>query len=896
MSNLWHALTSEQVLAQLETSVSGLTTAEARRRLSEVGYNEIERERPTPSWVVLLRQLRSPLIYILLVATGITLVLGEYIDAAVIAAVLVLNTAIGFFQERRAEAAVLALARMSSPQARVLRDGHELLLPSRELVPGDIVFLESGVRVPADLRLLTTTALMIDESLLTGESVPVAKSTEPVAPDTPLSDRTCMAYAGTVVVSGRGRGVVVSTGRATAVGAIAEAIRTTERPESPLQRRMSRFARVVGIAVGIGSAVTFAVGLLAGHSPAEMFMVAVALAVASVPEGLPVVLTITLALGVHRMARRNAIVRRLPAVETLGSTTVIATDKTGTLTENRMVVRAIWAGRKLYRLESSTVSPPPATPPPLPEPLRLTLMAGVLTNEAEVAFRANGYDATGDPTEVALLLSAAAFGLAPEILRQTWSVEAEIPFEPVQQYSAALRRNGAERMLFVKGAPERLLEHCTRMLTANGEAPIAREEVLAQAHRLAAEGLRVLAMAVRRFTNAASIKPELEDLTFVGLQAMWDPPRAGVREAIQGCHRAGIRVIMVTGDHAGTAAAIARELGIGGSTPRVITGAELAAMSDEELERAITETDVFARVAPEQKLRIVQALRRHGHTVAVTGDGVNDAPALRAADIGVAMGRSGTDVAREAADIVLSDDNFVSIFEAVREGRITFDNVRKVTYFLISTGAASLVILPAALLLGFPPPLVAAQLIWLNLVANGLQDVALAFEPGDPDVLERPPRPLREGIISPILWERTVFVGLVMAVGTLLLFHWELERTANVAQAQTVALTTLVLFQVFHVGNSRSEWQSVFRRSPFSNPFLFLATAAAVGVHIGAIYAAPTQFVLRIAPIDVEAWVRILVTASSVILVSELHKLLRKPRRAAAPHRNASSPVHLGAC
>ncbi|GBD22992.1 putative cation-transporting ATPase F [bacterium HR29] len=889
--NQWHARDAGDALRGLNTSASGLTSEEARRRLRLYGPNEIEGERPAPAWAVLLRQLRSPLIYILLGAVVVTLALGEFIDAGVIAAVLALNTTIGFVQERRAEASVLALAKLASPQARVLRDGRDMVIPSRELVPGDVVLLESGMRVPADLRLLSVTALMTDESLLTGESLPVAKGVEPVASNAPLADRSCMAYAGTVVVSGRGRGVVVATGLATAVGGIAEAIRTAERPETPLQRRMNSFARVVGVLVGAGAAATFALGIALGEPPSHMFSVAVALAVAAVPEGLPVVFTITLALGVRRMARRNAIVRRLPAVETLGSTTVIATDKTGTLTENRMVVRAVWSAGELRRLEPAQVAPPPAEPPALPEPLRMTLMAGVLTNEAEVEFRPDGYDATGDPTEVALLLSAAAFGLDPEALREAWDVEVEVPFEPVRQYSAALRRNGSERFVFVKGAPERVIERCTHLLTEDGPAPLDRERVLEEARRLAGEGLRVLAMAIRPVVGSSAVlESELGGLTLAGLQAMQDPPRPGVREAIAGCRRAGIRVMMVTGDHAGTAEAIAAEVGIGGPSPTVVTGAQLARMSEQELEEVVGRADVFARVAPDEKLRIVQALRRRQEVVAVTGDGVNDAPALRAADIGVAMGRSGTDVAREAADIVLADDNFVTIFAAVREGRVTFDNIRKVTYFLISTGAASLVTLPAALILGWPVPFVAAQLIWLNLVTNGLQDVALAFEPGDPDVLDRPPRPTREGIISPVLWERTFFVGLVMAAGTLALFRWELDRPdTTLAEARTVALTVLVLFQVFHVGNSRSEWQSVFLRNPLSNPFLFYATAAAVGIHVAAIYAPPTQYVLRVEPIDAGAWSRIVVTAASVIAVSELHKLLRGPRR-----RGVTGASHLG--
>ncbi len=877
----WHALPHEEVLQALGTGPFGLPQSEAERRLRTFGPNELEEERPTPAWVLVLRQLRGPLIAILIAATLVSVLLGEYVDAVVIAAALALNTVIGFTQERQAERAVRALRRLASPTARVLRDGRDIVIPSREVVPGDIVLLESGVRVPADLRLLAATALAIDESLLTGESVPVRKSVEPVSSNAPLADRTCMAYAGTIVTAGRGRGVVVATGRSTEVGAIAEAVREAERGESPLQQRLGAFSRVIVAVVVVGGAVTFALGLARGESPSHMFTTAVGLAVAVVPEGLPVVFTIALALGVRRMARRNAIIRRLPAVETLGSTTVIATDKTGTLTENRMTVVATWnpdLGRKGVPKLSGPVT---AEPPELPASLRYTLMAGVLTNEASVRFGPHGYEAAGDPTEVALLLSAAAYGLDPELLRESWRIEAEIPFEPDRQFSAALRRCGSERVLFVKGAPETVLAMSTAQLVGEGQQPLQREQILAAAHELAEDGLRVLAMAVRSIPESHPdfvVEPEaVSDLTFVGLQAMEDPPRPGVAEAIDGCRRAGIRVVMVTGDHRSTAAAIARRLGIGGSNPVAISGAELAEMDDEELDRAVRTVSVFARVAPEQKLRIVQALKRQGETVAVTGDGVNDAPALRAADIGIAMGRSGTDVAREASDMVLADDNFVTIFHAVREGRVTFDNLRKVTYFLVSTGAASLVVLPTALVLGWPVPLVAAQLIWLNLVTNGIQDVALAFEPGDPDVLDRPPRGRREPLIPWLLWERTAFVGLVMAAGTLALFRYEYDQSGgDLVRAQTVALTTLVLFQVFHVGNSRSEWRSIFSKSPLSNPLLFVGTAFAVSIHTLALYASPTQYVLRVGPVEWQTWLRIVAVAASVVIVSEMHKVIRR--------------------
>jgi len=882
----WHALPADEVLRVLDTDGHGLSSGEAARRLARFGANELEQERPTPAWIILLGQLRGPLIAILIAAALVTLALGEFIDAAVIAAALTLNTVIGFTQERRAEEAVRALRRLASPSARVVRDGRDQVIPSRELVPGDIVLLESGVRVPADLRVLAATALAVDESLLTGESVPVQKSTAPVLPETPLADRTCMAYAGTIVTSGRGRGVVVATGRATEVGSIAEAMREAAKLETPLHERLRSLSRLILAAVAAGGLLTFALGLAVGESATHLFTTAVGLAVAVVPEGLPVVFTIALALGVRRMARRNAIVRHLPAVETLGSITAIATDKTGTLTENRMRVVEVWTPDLGRVTVPPLEGPPRAEPLPMAASLRLTLMAGVLTNEATVRFGPEGIESTGDPTEVALLVAAAAYGLDPEILRESWDVEAEVPFEPDRQYSASIRREGSERLLFVKGAPERVLAMCAVEAAGEGERPLDRDASLAAAQQLAAEGYRVLAMAVRRLPVTAGdplrpLEGSPEGLTFVGLQAMEDPPRPGVAEAIAGCRRAGIRVLMVTGDHLATGVAVARRLGIGGPQPAAMTGQELAQLDDAALEAAVAQVAVFARVEPEQKLRIVQALQRRGETVAVTGDGVNDAPALRAADVGIAMGKSGTDVAREAADVVLADDNFVTIFHAAREGRITFDNLRKVTYFLVSTGAAALVVLPAALALGWPVPLVAAQLIWLNLVTNGVQDVALAFEPGDPDVLDRPPKPRREPLISRLLWERTAFVGLVMAAGTLALFRYELDRSGgDLARAQTVALTVLVLFQVFHVGNSRSEWASVFRKSPLANPFLFAGTAVAVSLHVAALYAAPTQYVLRVTPIELDVWLRIVATAATVIVVSELHKFARRPRHA----------------
>ena len=884
----WHLLDGTQIESLLAASARGLARAEATARLERHGPNLLEEAPPPSAWAIFLHQFTSPLIYILLVATVVTLLLREYADAIVIAAVLALNALIGFVQERRAEMSVRALRHLVAPHARVIREGREWDVESRELVPGDLVLLEPGRRVPADLRLVSAIALHVDESLFTGESLPVAKTTARLdRDDLVIGDRTNMAYAGSLVASGRGRGYVVTTGGSTELGAIAQQVRTSERAATPLQRRMSRFARIVGLVVVGAATAAFVLGVIRGEPAGAMFTIAVALAVSAIPEGLPVVFTITLALGVRRMARRNAIIRRLPAVETLGSTTVIGSDKTGTLTENRMTVQKIWAGGRTFTMSDAGPREAEAllddgrtVMPAEDQSLRLTLLAGILTNEADISLTDAGYETHGDPTEAALLVAAARLGLEPEDVRARYPVYAEIPFEPERQYSASIRVQDDGHAVFVKGAPERVLGMCSRLLTAEGPVDLEPAVVLGAARGLAADGLRVLGMATG--TRARPLAPdrfdEPPDLTFVGLQGSMDPPRSGVRDAIAGCQESGIRVVMITGDHAATARAIGERLGIARPGAPVLTGAELGSLDDDALHASVPEVAIYARAAPEHKLRVVQALRRHGEVVAVTGDGVNDAPALKAAEIGVAMGKSGTDVAREASDMVLADDNFVSIYAAVEEGRITFDNLRKVTFFLVSTGAAEVLAILTTLVAHWPLALLPAQILWLNLVTNGLQDVALAFEPGEPGLLERPPRPRAEGIVSRLLWERTLVTGLVMAAGTLLMFRWGLETSGHLAQAQTVALTTMVLFQMFHVGNCRSERRSVLALSPWSNPFLFVATAAALLVHVAALYLPPTQYLLRVEPLDLGAWIRMALTASTILVAVEVDKLLRRTR------------------
>ncbi len=886
----WHALDGDAVEQLLETGGHGLTAAEATARLARYGPNQLEEEPPPPAWTVVVRQFRSPLIFILLVALAVTIALGEYLDASVIAAVLLLNAAIGSTQERKAEGAVRALMQLVVPRARVIRDGRDSEIDSRELVPGDVVLLESGARIPADLRLVGANSLHVDESLLTGESVPVTKHVEPARAAAQLADRACMAYTGATVTSGRGRGVVVATGSNTELGAIAGLMRSEVVAATPLQRRMDGFARIVGVVVGAAALVAFVSGVAVGEATEDMFLVAVALAVSAVPEGLPVAVTITLAVGVRRMARRNAIIRRLPAVETLGSTTVIGSDKTGTLTENRMTVEEIWTPGHRYRLGGAVPDgeylegDEPAAIGDRPG-LHATLLAGVLTNEADLHWAGDELVATGDPTEVALLLAALTAGLEPGDVRTAYPAFADIPFEPTQRYSASIRTREDRQTVFVKGAPERVVEMCKEMLTDQGPVPLDADAVAAAARDLAARGQRVLALARRILPDPLADPQEVtepEGLEFVGLQAMIDPPRSGVDESIATCQEAGIRVVMITGDHVETARAIATQLGITG-TDAALTGSRLAEISDDDLAERVRHVSVYARVSPEDKLRIVRALQANGEVVAVTGDGVNDAPALKAAEIGIAMGGKGTDVAREASEMVLADDNFVSITAAVEEGRVTFDNIRKVTFFLVSTGAAEITAILVAVWLQWPLILLPAQLLWLNLVTNGVQDVALAFEPAERGVLRRPPRHPGGGVLDRLMWERVFLAGLVMGAGMLVMFRWELDGTGSLVQAQTVALTTMVVFQVFQAGNSRSETESVFRRNPFSNKLLFIATVFALGIHVAALYLPPTQYVLRVEPIGLGSWFRIVVVATSILVAMELHKVLRQRQRHRQP-------------
>jgi Ca2+-transporting ATPase len=763
-------------------------------------------------------------------------------------------------------------------KARVIRGGHEKEIPGANLVPGDIVLLSSGARVPADLRLIHTNELRVDEAMLTGESLPAEKRTEPLAEENLVAaDQTNMAFMGTAVVNGRAKGVVFATAAATMLGTIAGEVRDIGVVRAPIQDKIDRFAKLIGLIVMGASAVLFVVGLLLGESVKYMFMVAVAAAVATIPEGLPIVVTVAMAAGVARMAKNNAIIRKLPAVETLGSTTVICSDKTGTLTRNEMTVTRLFDGKYTCDVTGIGYQPTGEIVADVEDALNENgslnrlLRIGLLCNESDLFEEEGRFKIDGDPTEGALIVSALKGGLLEEEERENYPQLDIVPFESERGFMATLHEHRGRKLIFAKGAPERIVEMC-------GDGT-EQEEILSKARSFAEKGLRVLAFA---WKEAADDQDELSQhdvesgMLFAGLQGMIDPPRTEVIEAIAGCKRAGMRVVMITGDHAVTAEAIGRQLGIVAGEEGVLAGRELEIMSDDALFDRVQQVSVYARVAPEHKLRITRQLIRHGETVAMTGDGVNDAPALKAAHIGIAMGITGTDVAKEASDMVLADDNFASIFSAVKEGRIVFDNLRKVTFFLIPTGVASIISIIGTMIAGVPIPYIPAQLLWVNLVTNGLQDVSLAFEPGEKGIIDRPPRDPKEGIMSRLLVERTVLVGLVISIGIIWNYVTALQEGASLEKARTIAVTTMVFFQFFQAWNSRSEHQSIFRINPLSNPFLFYSMIAAFFAQLAFIYAPPLQWVFRTEPLDGSEWLRILAVSSSIILVVEIDKWLRR--------------------
>ena len=882
----WHTLAGAEALEQLGSQPQGLVEAEAQRRLAEQGPNRLPLPQRRGPLLRFLAQFRNLLIYVLLGAAVITALLGHWIDCGVILAVVVVNALIGFIQEGKAEKALESIRNLLSLHAFVLRAGHRRELPAEELVTGDIVLLQAGDKVPADLRLLQVKELRLDEAILTGESQPAAKTTDAVAETAAMGDRFGMAYSGTVVSSGRGTGVVVATGRHTEIGRISDMLAEVQSLTTPLLRQMAVFSRWLTLAILALAAGTFGFGLLArDYLPEELFLAAVGLIVAAIPEGLPAIITITLAIGVQRMARRNAIIRRLPAVETLGAVTVICSDKTGTLTRNEMTVQAVVTAAQRFTVAGVGYDPHGGLslddrdidPGDHPDLLNLG-RAALLCNDALLKLHEGRWLIEGDPTEGALLTLGGKLGLEPEQEGEQQPRSDFIPFESEHRFMATLHHDHeGNGVIYLKGAPERVLSMCQQQRRQGEEEPLDLEFWQQEMARLAGEGLRLLAVAGK---SAQPQQRELHfadvetGLTLFGLLGITDPPREEAIAAVAKCRSAGIRVKMITGDHVETARAIAAQMGIG-EGGRVISGAELEPAKAEQLQRWVQEVDIFARASPEHKLRLVEALQAGGEVTAMTGDGVNDAPALKRSDVGVAMGIKGTEVAKEAAEMVLADDNFASIAHAVEEGRTVYDNIRKAILFILPTNGAEALIILCAILLGRTLPITPVQILWVNMITAVTLALALAFEPAEADVMQRPPRPPREPMLSPFLLWRLSYVSLILVAGTFGLFLWERAQGATIETARTVAVNTLVLFEAFYLLNSRYLHQTVLsRQGLFGSRYVLGAIGLILVFQLLFTYAPPLQLLFGTAALSAATWGLITLVASSVFILVEVEKLL----------------------
>ena len=876
LTQLWHTVTPEQALERLESQSSGLNADEARRRADVFGPNLLPKPKRRHPVVVFLLQFKSPLIYMLLAAAGISVLIGDTTDAVFIFIVLQINALIGAVQEMKAESSAEALKKLIPSRVTVRRGGHPMKIDTIDLTPGDVVLLESGLLVPADIHLLTSVEVKADESLLTGESLPVSKTHKAVlAQATHLGDRVNMLHAGSTVISGRAEGVVTQIGGHTELGRIASSLASTEQAQPPLVMRLERFTRNIGYLVLVGVAILVMVQLQRGMALADIFFTAIALAVAAIPEGLPAGITVALSVGAMRMARRHVILRSLPAVEGLGACTVIASDKTGTLTCNELTVKALYLpdGRTLG-VSGEGYDPTGEVDKKDDMAVHRLALTGALCNESGFYPEPDGtgYRHFGDTVDVAFLVLGRKVGLFQEQLKKQHTEVDFIPFESERKYAVSFHSQGTEVIAHVKGAAEVVLPMCGH---------VDLRQMLKAAETLAADGYRVLALArgpVTRAEDSAIEAKDMTDLEFLGFAALIDPVRAEVPESVRHCDHSGVSVCMITGDHPATALAIARNLGIAHDRDQVVTGSELSELSGDQaaFDDVVKSARVFARVEPIQKLSIVQALRRLGHFVAVTGDGVNDAPALRAANIGVAMGKGGTDVARGAAQLILTDDNFASIVGGIEEGRIAYDNVRKVIYLLVSAGVGEIFLFMLTVAFGLAIPLFAAQLLWLNLVTNGIQHLALAFEKGEPGVLDRKPRPPRQRIFDQRMIEQTVISGGYVGVVAFAYFGWALMQGVTEAQARNEVLMLMVLFGNAHVFNCRSEWLSTFKMSLRSNVFLFAAVFGAQGIHILATFIPGLRDILGAEPLSLESWIKLLPLALGLIVVMELYKALTK--------------------
>lgn len=900
----WHVLPWVEVAKALDVHPGkGLSIREVNKRLSEFGKNVLESKKGVNPVFLFLGQFKDFMVLVLLAATVVSGLLGELADAVTIMAILIVNAILGFIQEYKAERSMESLRSLTAPEARVLREGNEEKIPAADLVPGDIVLLEAGDRIPADIRWIQAVNLQVEESALTGESHPVNKRITPLLDELlPMADRQNMGYMGTVVVNGRGAGVVVATGMETEMGVIAGMIQSVEDEETPLQKRLAQLGKWLVIISLVVCIVVVLTGIWRGEGFYKMFFAGVSLAVAAIPEGLPAIVTVALAIGVQRMVKRQAIIRKLPAVETLGCATVICSDKTGTLTQNEMTVRQIYSDGRLITVTGQGYDPKGdfhgGNPDTEKDPLREALKVSALCNNAiltkkgvQVAglFRSASREAPwgieGDPTEGALLVAAAKGGVWREVIEKKEERLGEIPFDSDRKRMSVIYQSKQGKKAYVKGAPDMILRLCSKELTKEGISDFSdlrKRAVLRANDEMARQALRVLALAERPLSDKDIQDEEIEqDLVFVGLMGMIDPPRASARKAIQVCRRAGIKPVMITGDHRLTAEAVAHELGIlrPHSEGRILTGAELDRITDDELVKRIPDVSVYARVTPKDKLRIVKAFKRLNQVVAMTGDGVNDAPAVKEADIGVAMGKTGTDVTKEASAMVLGDDNFATIVAAVEEGRAIYDNIRKFIRYLLSCNLGEVLTMFLATLVGLPLPLLPIQILWVNLVTDGLPAMALGVDGAEPEIMDRPPREPGESVFARGLAQKIGIRGTMIGLGTLVVFVAALFLGADMLGARTMAFSTLVFSQLFHVFDCKSEERGIFEVGIFSNPYLVAAVAVSVAMQLSVIYIPALQAIFKTAPLHGWQWGLILSIAGGPSFLIGFARLIKNTWR-----------------
>jgi P-type Ca2+ transporter type 2C len=877
----FHTLTRDAAYELLSSSPNGLTSSEASKRLLETGPNEIQAAKRISAWEILLEQFKNILVLILLGAAAISLFLDHGVEAIVIAVIVLFAVFLGFIQEYRAERAIEALRRMAAPTASVLRDGIEGKIPARDLIPGDVILLHTGDRIPADARLLEAVNLQLEEAALTGESVPVEKHIQLLSgDDLPVGDRKNMVYAGTVVTYGRGRALVVATGMQTEFGKIAQLLQTVETGKTPLQQNLDKVGTVLARAAFVVVAIIVAQGLLRGQPFIDMLIFGIALAVAVVPEALPAVVTISLAIGVQKMVKRNALIRRLPAVETLGSTSVICSDKTGTLTKDEMTARKIYTAGEVFKVSGAGYEPSGmfsrnGNSDQTTNELKALLTAAALASDATLVQEGDTWIIKGDPTEGALVVAAAKAGLhKPQLDIENPRIN-EIPFTSESKRMTTLHQTNGNLTAYAKGAPEIILQDCDWLMTTDGVALLdgpGKDNLMAEARDMASEALRVLAITSKPNTT---LEDAQTGMTFLGLVGMIDPPRPEAKSAIAICEQAGIRPVMITGDHPVTAQAVARELGLLRNGGRVVTGIELEAMTDDQLQRDVENISVYARVSPSHKLRVVTAWQAHGHIAAMTGDGVNDAPALKKADIGIAMGITGTDVTKEAAAMTLTDDNFASIVAAVEEGRGVFGNIKKYLMYLLSSNIGEIGLMAGSALLGLPLPLTAVQILYVNLATDGLPALALSVDPPETDLMKRKPRNPRTGIFTRPVVTLMVLGGLWSTLINLGLFIWAMNSGRSQAEAMTMTFVSLVLIQFFKAYNFRSDRLSVLHK-PFANKWLNLSILWEVVLLISIIYVPFLHDAFGTYYLPIGDWVVIIGLAFTIVPVLELAKWMER--------------------